>query len=449
MRRIRLDQLWFALAVGGVVVGFAAWWRTSLLDRAAGSEAAMLALWLAAACVAACAWRRISAPDALDAPFLASLSLAASAPLSAVAVVGISAWATAWAMVGAGLAVVPLAWALADRLMAPQRRTHARALLLLAAGGAVVLGLGVAAGDGLVVRAWRWLLVSVSIGIPMVLLALEIIHDGRRASIPSPQRRIRALTIVAIGAAPMLTGLSLATPAWPQLLVPTLAAAATAAVMVRYVAQPLASLVSTTTVQRDRIVEATEAERTRLASALHDGPLADITLLIQRLDERRDEDGAAIARSIAQELRAIGNELRLPILDDLGAGPALEWLVDRLAKRTGASMRLEQSTVVRPPATVELATYRVAQEALVNALKHGSAPIVVRYRATSQGVALSVDDAGPGLESDALERAEREGRLGLPSMVQRAEAIGAHLVLGARPDGGTHVALEWRSLEAT
>ena len=97
----------------------------------------------------------------------------------------------------------------------------------------------------------------------------------------------------------------------------------------------------------------------------------------------------------------------------------------------------------RPPAAVELAAYRVAQEALVNALKHGAAPISVSYRATSAGVTLSVDDAGPGIDRDALTRAERDGRLGIASMAQRAEAIGARLVLGARPAGGTHVGLEW------
>jgi len=90
----------------------------------------------------------------------------------------------------------------------------------------------------------------------------------------------------------------------------------------------------------------------------------------------------------------------------------------------------------------------VAQEALVNALKHGAAPITVRYRATLDGVALSVDDSGPGLHPEATVRAEREGRLGLSSMRQRAEAIGARLTLGVRPGGGTHVGLEW-TLRAT
>jgi signal transduction histidine kinase len=447
MARSRIDDLWFAMAAGAFAVGLATWWQTAPVG-ALGGETAMLALWLAAGSIAACAWRRVSAPAAFDVPFMPAQALATSLPLSMVSVAGTSTSATALAMVASGLAVVPLAWTLASRLVSGRRRSHARGWLLLAAAGAVVLGVGVAAGDGLIVRAWRWLVVAVSIGVPAAMLALELVRGDRRALSPGPQPRIRALTVLAIGAIPILAGLSLATPAWPVLLVPTLAVAATVVMMGRYAVQPLAGLVSTATEQRDRIVAATEAERTRLASVLHDGPLADITLLVQRLDQRGDDEDAAIARSIASELRSIGSELRLPILDDLGTGPALEWLVERLVQRSGARVRLEQTTVARPPASVELATYRVAQEALVNALKHGAAPIVVQYRATPEGMALSVDDAGPGLEDGALERAEREGRLGLTSMVQRAEAIGARLVLSARPDGGSHVGLEWRPLEA-
>jgi signal transduction histidine kinase len=85
----------------------------------------------------------------------------------------------------------------------------------------------------------------------------------------------------------------------------------------------------------------------------------------------------------------------------------------------------------------------------VNALRHGAAPITVRYLATADAVALSVDDSGPGLDREAPIRAEREGRLGLSSMAQRAEQIGARLVLGTRPGGGGHVGLEWRAIAAT
>lgn len=448
MRRIRLDHLWLGLAASLLTLGVLAWWTTAPASRFLGAGGTMLTLWLSTGLIVVCRWRLVSAPAALDARFMATLALASTAPLSMVPVVDASGPATAFAMVAGGLAALPLGWALAGRLVDPMRRRGARGLLLLAAGVGVLLGLAVGAGaDGLDVRLGRWLLVATSVGLPTVLAAVQSLRGQQRFTLPAQQRLVEAMTLLTLGSVPTLAGLSLLPTSWPQLLLPLLAAVMTAALLARFAVQPLARLASSATVQRDRVIEATEAERTRLASVLHDGPLADITLLVQLLDDRQEDDGAAIARSIAHELRAIGSELRLPILDDLGTGPALEWLVGRLAQRSGAVVRLEHTTIVRPPPPVELAAYRVAQEALVNALKHGAAPITVRYRANLDGVALSVDDSGPGLDPEATVRAEREGRLGLSSMGQRAEAIGARLTLGARPGGGTHVGLDW-TLEA-
>ncbi len=444
MRRIRLDHLWFGLAATLLALGVLAWWTTSPASRFLGAGGAMLALWLSTGLIVSCWWRLASAPAALDARLMASLALASTAPLSMVPLVGASGSATALGMVAGGLAALPLGWALAGRLTDQKHRSRARPLLLLVAAGGVLLGLAIGAGaDGPGFRFGRWLLVSASVGIPTVLAALESLRGYQRVAVPAQQRLVEAMTLLAIGLVPGVAGLSLLPASLPQLLLPLLAAVMTAAGLGRFAVQPLARLASSATVQRDRVVEATEAERTRLASVIHDGPLADITLLVQLLDDRREVDGAAIARSVAQELRSIGSELRLPILDDLGTGPALEWLVGRLAQRSGAVVRLEHTTAVRPPPPVELAAYRVAQEALVNALKHGAAPITVRYQATIDGIALSVDDSGPGLDPEATMRAERAGRLGLASMGQRAEAIGARLTLGARPGGGTHVGLAW------
>ena len=193
------------------------------------------------------------------------------------------------------------------------------------------------------------------------------------------------------------------------------------------------------------VVAATEAERARVAADIHDDALQELTLLVQRLDTAGDTEGADIARAVSDRLRAICGDLRLPILDDLGVGPALDWLVIRIERLAGGEVRLERSDGARPPADVELAFFRVAQEALANAVKHGSPPIVVRYASTTSGVSLSIDDAGPGIEADAGAEAERSGHFGLLNMQQRAEAIGAILDVRRWPTGGTHVALEWRA----
>ena len=93
---------------------------------------------------------------------------------------------------------------------------------------------------------------------------------------------------------------------------------------------------------------------------------------------------------------------------------------------------------------MELAFFRVAQEALANAARHGKPPIVVRYHATEAGAVLSVDDAGPGIAAGAADLAEQAGRFGLLNMRQRAEQIDAILDVRPWPGGGTHVGLQWR-----
>jgi signal transduction histidine kinase len=449
MRRVRLERVWLFLALALLALGVWAWWRSSPADRSVNPEGFMLALWVATGVIVTCSWRRSAAAKSFDAPFMAPLALAASAPL---AMVPLAATSGAWAGIAyvlATVAALPLGWSLLLRVVGHDRRRVG--VMLLVALGAASIGwslVGVWLEGDAAYRLARWTLVALITAIPAVQASADALRAPRREPASAQQRLVEALVLLAIGFAPPLAAVSLVSARWPLLLLPAFAAALTALVLVRFVIRPFGRLGSRAVAERDQVVAAMETERSRLASVLHDGPLADITLLIQRLDDRGDADGAAVARSIASELRSIGSELRLPILDDLGAGPALEWLVGRMSQRTGSDVHLEHSTVARPPAPVELAAYRVAQEALVNAVKHGASPITVRYRATPQAVTLSVDDAGPGLEPGAPIRAEREGRLGLASMAHRAEAIGARLALAVRPEGGTHVELEWRALPA-
>lgn len=222
--------------------------------------------------------------------------------------------------------------------------------------------------------------------------------------------------------------------------------------------RPLSRTATIATTQRDMVVEAMEAERARIAADIHDDALQELTLLGWRLDAAGDREGAATAREVAERLRAILGDLRLPILDDLGAGAALEWLVERVGRLAGGEVRLERSDSVRPPDDVELAFFRIAQEALSNALRHGQPPVVVRYWTSPSGASLSIDDAGPGIAPGAASAAEAAQskrasdpnepmarHFGLLNMRQRAEQIGALLDVRRWPSGGTRVTLEWRA----
>jgi signal transduction histidine kinase len=195
--------------------------------------------------------------------------------------------------------------------------------------------------------------------------------------------------------------------------------------------------------QLDKVVAATEGERARLAADLHDDALQEMTVLVRQLDDAGDTKTAELARSIAERLREVCGDLRLPVLDELGAGAALEWLVGRVGDTSGGQVRLERTDAERPPADVELAVFRVAQEALANAVTHGAPPIVVTYAATSDRASLSITDQGVGIAPDAAAMAARSGHYGLLNMRQRAEQIGARFDVRRSADGGTRIGFNW------
>ena len=219
-------------------------------------------------------------------------------------------------------------------------------------------------------------------------------------------------------------------------------------VVARQILRPATKQAARATHQLDLVVAATEAERARIAADVHDDALQDLTMLVRRLDAAGDGANAQAAREIAERLRAIVGDLRLPVLDDLGVGPSLEWLCERLDSPAGSITLDRLPDESRQAANVELAVFRIAQEALANAVRHGKPPIIVRYVTGRDWVELEVDDSGHGIPAGAADLAEQTGHLGLMNMAQRAEAIGASLKIGRKPGGGTRVALVWERVEA-
>jgi signal transduction histidine kinase len=286
----------------------------------------------------------------------------------------------------------------------------------------------------------RWASIGAIPLVPGLAAAGPIDFSGLRAVGNTTRRLLQSTEFALAGATPLF---ALATDQSPYIW-PIGFWLGAIAVAGRFTVRPLARLATRAQLQRDLIVAATEAERARLAADIHDEALQELTLLVRRLETAGDTEGAELGRTVADRLRAICGDLRLPILDDLGVGPALDWLVVRIERLAGGEVRLERTDGTRPPPEVELAIFRVAQEALANAVKHGQPPIVVRYRTTDSGASLSIDDSGPGIAPDAGAAAERGEHFGLLNMQQRAEQIGAILDIRRWPSGGTHVALEWR-----
>jgi signal transduction histidine kinase len=263
----------------------------------------------------------------------------------------------------------------------------------------------------------------------------------------TPRALIESVDILLAAMTPGIAAICLTSPfradVWPLLLWLGALLVAT-----RVIVRPLGRLATVARLQRDLVVAATEAERMRIAADIHDDALQDLTMLVRRLDAAGDTANAQAAREIAERLRGICGDLRLPVLDDLGVGPALEWLCGRLGSTTEEISLDRLDGESRLPADVELAVFRVAQEALSNAVRHGSPPMVVRYRAREGWVELEVDDSGAGIAEGAAELAEQTGHLGLLTMTQRAEAVGARLSIRRRPGGGTRISFIWERATA-
>jgi signal transduction histidine kinase len=416
-------------------------------------------------------------------PFALSLPVATAVPLFVVIVDTYhSAPATVVGAVLVPLAMLPLAMDFLERIEGTRRRRLVASITVGLALASVAAGLLLPTNQDLL--TWRVLLVALTAFVPG-LFAARLSHHLESGSNPG-QSRWRVIVARGLELAPRSLAGRLVRPlrsgsragstagpgSTPSALtasVDVLFAAMTPGIVAVKLADmhsldlgfvflwlaaffvvtrlslwPLVRLATRATLQRDLVVAATEAERARIAADVHDDALQDLTLLVRRLDAAGDEANATAAREIAERLRAICGDLRLPVLDDLGVGPALEWLCARQGEVAGSITLDRMAEESRLPADVELAVFRVAQEALSNAIRHGAPPIVVSYRAAEDSIELRVDDSGPGLADGAAGLAEQTGHLGLLNMTQRAEALGASLTIGRRPGGGTRVSLVWR-----
>ena len=197
-------------------------------------------------------------------------------------------------------------------------------------------------------------------------------------------------------------------------------------------------------------LSAIDRERARLATELHADVLPDLSDVIRSIEEGGAAPTAAERlRAISAELRELMAERRFSVLEDLGLVPALEWLVEHVEARTGVRVELDVegaglAAEDRPPREVEIASYRVCQEALDNALVHARPKSIrVRLEVDAAHTRLEVADDGAGIRPGDEDRAVRGGHLGLVDMRSRAAAIGAALQVDLRPGGGTLVLLRW------
>jgi nitrate/nitrite-specific signal transduction histidine kinase len=192
-------------------------------------------------------------------------------------------------------------------------------------------------------------------------------------------------------------------------------------------------------------------ERGRLARELHDSvtqSLYSLTLLAeagQRLTKAGDIERAReylsrlgeIGQQSLKEMRLLVYELRPLALREEGLVGALNQRLDAVERRAGVEARLFTEGKLELPENVEEALYRIAQEALNNALKHAAPTSVeVTIRVDRERVELEVSDDGGGFDPDA---AATGGGMGLISMRERSERIGGTFQVISATGEGTRV----------
>jgi two-component system NarL family sensor kinase len=214
---------------------------------------------------------------------------------------------------------------------------------------------------------------------------------------------------------------------------------------------------------RERLVNTREEERRRLRRDLHDGigptltglalQLHAVRELVRSKPEDAEETLARLGRRTEEtlsEMRRLIYGLRPPALDDLGLIPSIyqqaqsQGMVD-LSVGTGTDDLLENRPIfsieapeeLPPlPAAVEVACYRIVQEAITNVARHAHAKSCYARLAVDRGtgvVEVEITDDGVGMAGDRI------AGVGLSSMRERAEELGGSLAVGPGPEGGTRV----------
>jgi len=207
-----------------------------------------------------------------------------------------------------------------------------------------------------------------------------------------------------------------------------------------------------------QVIEAQERERNRIARELHDETtqaLASVGMdmaflieskerlpkeVVERLKELRNR-----TNDILQGVRYLSQALRPPMLEDLGLLKALEWLTNDITDQQGIDVRFEvRGSPRRLSPELELALFRIAQEALNNVVKHSEATeALVEIKFNVNKITLTITDNGQGFElPEAITDFAHLGKMGLMGMQERARLLGSTLTVTSALGTGTTISVE-------
>lgn len=206
-----------------------------------------------------------------------------------------------------------------------------------------------------------------------------------------------------------------------------------------------------------QMVRQHEDERRRMGLELHDETAQLLSAVKMALGmERRHADASQATRLEhvlelvdrgIRSIRGVVNQLRPPLLDDLGLVTALRAMVSELDGRGSISATFDAPADLRLDPEAEFAAFRVVQEALSNVVRHsGATHVDVRVTQTAEGAEIVIEDNGKGFKppgstdgADPSSRVLVLERTGITGMRARLAAVGGNLELSAREDGGARL----------
>jgi len=204
----------------------------------------------------------------------------------------------------------------------------------------------------------------------------------------------------------------------------------------------------------NQILVAQETERRRIAAELHDGVnqiLSSIKFRLSHLDGKVKGEaaelvtqGTELLERAVNEVRRISKNLRPSELDDFGLVPAVEELIEEFRNRTRMNVEFKRGQLPkRLPAQVELAIYRILQEALANIERHANARrVIVSLSVDAKFATLNVIDDGVGFADAEKARPDQRDRgLGIINMRERAEALSGVFAIKSATGEGTEIAV--------
>jgi signal transduction histidine kinase len=204
-----------------------------------------------------------------------------------------------------------------------------------------------------------------------------------------------------------------------------------------------------------RLIEAQESERRRIAQALHDeigAAFTSVKLNMQVVQqhlksqacglETHLQDGIDILSQAHQQVRELSLDLRPSMLDDFGLVDTLEWYVDRQSRWAGLEAGFQMEPLEpRPDAAIETACFRIAQEAMTNIIRHaGASRVEIELCLREDELRLAIRDDGAGFDVKcAQEKIRCSGSLGLMGMQERAVLLGGRMNIKSGPGRGTEI----------